>query len=1021
MSTEPVATPAEPVARFRWLFVIFLLSGVGGLIYESLWSRYVKLFVGSASTAQILVLALFMGGMSIGAYLAGRVTPRIRRPVLVYGVIEACIGVYAVAFPYVHGGVTRLCYDTIFPALGGGMSVALVKWGMMALIVLPPCILLGMTFPLMSIGILRRAPGSSGKVLSLLYFTNSLGASLGAMLSGFLLVPTLGLQGALVVGAVLNLVIFAVAATDREEVPPIVDTSAQTTEHAQGDPLLWLLLIVGLGTGLSSFMYEIGWIRLLSMVIGSATHSFEVMLSAFIFGMAMGSLFVRRRMDHFKRPIVVLAFVQVFMGVAALITLPAYELAINMMGTWLDTDARERTEFGWYVFNVLRYVVCLLIMFPATFCAGMTLPLVTHTLLRRGHAEGVVGRIYALNTLGSIIGAVSAGILLMPLIGLQRVLVAGAAIDLMIGIGLLYAKRRESEEKEGITKLIRSGSLASVVTLVFGLFVFNVDPMKLGATVFRNGRTRLPDDYEVRYYKDGRTATVTVIEDTSDPGRTCIYTNGKPDATVILGRYPEGWDRTKGPRLAGDEPNQFLVGLLPLMAKPHAEHGALIGFGSGVTAHVALGSPRLERFDTVEIEGGMIEGSRHFYPENARAYDDPRNHIWVDDAKSYFAAAKAKYDFIISEPTNPWVSGVSSLFTVEFYREAKRYLKEDGVLCQWIQGYELGDHLMISVLAAVDQEFEDYVIFRVGALDWMIIAKPHGKVGPLSAEPLEWEGLEHTLEMLGVRDVGHVDALVTANRKILHPFLTRWTANTDADPILDTGAERARYLKLYAEFLHELRWTPAPLMEVLGGIDRRPYPAGGLGDLRDPAVLREAEQARVLMARFEAGHPIDEPERTTSTMMSLWIDRGSELDDGFVEWPAWFSATYEVYREVAPHLPVHETPWWKAVRARAARADDPAPSDIVASLDLLEALSARDGERLRPLAEAAIEAEEHPLPTAFLTIAMVVAMELDEAPAAKRAAFARDHMMSHGNGETSPDLAYQVLRAYMLGPVERPD
>ena len=218
--------------------------------------------------------------------------------------------------------------------------------------------------------------------------------------------------------------------------PPTIDTS--------GDPdpdLLverWPLHALALGTGLSSFMYEIGWIRLLSLIIGSATHSFEVMLSAFVFGLAVGGLWVRRRMDAFREPEMILGLVQILMGIAAIATLPLYRLGIQVLGVLMSPETH--TVGMWYAFNGLRYVICLLIMLPATFCAGMTLPLITHVLLRRGQAEGVIGRVYGLNTLGSIAGAIAAGLVLLPLIGLKNTLVLGAAVDIALGVALL---RRE--------------------------------------------------------------------------------------------------------------------------------------------------------------------------------------------------------------------------------------------------------------------------------------------------------------------------------------------------------------------------------------------------------------------------------------------------------------------------------------------------------------------------------------------------------------------------------------------------
>ena len=199
----------------RWLYTIFFFSGVCGLVYESIWSRYIRLFVGSAATAQVLVLALFMGGMSVGAWLAGRWVAKLRRPVVVYGPMEGAVGAYALAFPTLYAQCMRLAYDVVFPAVGGGTSVTLVKWGMAAALILPPCVALGMTFPLMSVGVRRRRPGDSGHVLGVVYFSNSLGASLGAMLSGFVLVPWVGLPGALTAAGVLNLAIMGLALLER--------------------------------------------------------------------------------------------------------------------------------------------------------------------------------------------------------------------------------------------------------------------------------------------------------------------------------------------------------------------------------------------------------------------------------------------------------------------------------------------------------------------------------------------------------------------------------------------------------------------------------------------------------------------------------------------------------------------------------------------------------------------------------------------------------------------------------------
>ncbi|MBA3548207.1 MAG: spermidine synthase [Nannocystis sp.] len=1001
------------MARHAALFLLFFLSGISGLIYESIWSRYIRQFVGSAATAQVLVLSLFMGGMALGALLVARRLGKVRRPVRAYALIEGGIGVYALAFPWLCSGVMRLCYDTLFPALGGGMLVAALKWTMAGLLILPPCVLLGMTFPLMSAGILRRDRERSGEILSFLYFTNSIGAALGALLSGFVLVGRFGLPGTLACAAALNLAIAAVALLQRDEHPPLAgdihDPHDPTRERRRAG-LVRLLLLVSFGTGLSSFMYEIGWIRLLSMIIGSATHSFEVMLSAFVFGLAAGGLWVRRKMDRWRRPELVLGFVQILMGVAAVATLPLYALAVKAMGSLMVGDVR--TEHTWLAFNALRYLLCLVIMFPATFCAGMTLPLITHLLLKRGQGEGIIGRVYGFNTLGAIVGATLAGLLLMPLIGLQRVIVAGAVVDIVLGLALLRLELGSSDPAPGMARTLRFACMSSALVVVFGLFIVKLDPMVLSATVYRNGRTRLGDGYELISYVDGRTASVTVIRLTDEREYRVIYTNGKPDASLVLNRYPAGRDPVLGPDIAGDEPNQVLVGLIPLAIRPEATDAALIGFGSGVTCHVLLGSPALERLDTIEIEPEMHAGSRHFLPVNERAYNDPRNHFWFDDAKAFFAGAARQYDIIVSEPTNPWVSGVSSLFTVEFYREVKRYLKPRGVLAQWLQGYELSNELLLTVLAALDQEFSDYQILRVGDSDWVILAVAEGELGALSPVPLQWPALRPELELIGVHDIGQLDSLLVANRAMLHPFLADKPANSDAHPILDTGAEKARFMQDAAGVLHSLRWIPAPLLEVLGGLERRPYPPGGIGDLREPHVFRETEQATALMRLYE-DPAVELGDTLTVSVMNQWIDEQQKVDAGEADWDTWIIRTYAIFTQTAPHLPLARTRWWAEVRSTVARTDT--PDELRSVIDTLDALLRRDGPRLQRGLDD-LEARGSTLLSAGMrSILGMIALELQHADLAQRRRFAAEHMAKVGGAEVddTEHLAYRILQAFV--------
>jgi predicted membrane-bound spermidine synthase len=284
------------IAKCQALFGIFVLSGFTSLIYESIWSQYLKLFLGHAAYAQTLVLAIFMGGMALGSWIIARNSTRIRRLLLAYMLVEAVIGVLGLVFHPLFTSLTGWTFDSVIPALSSGAAINAFKWTLATALILPQSTLLGMTFPLISNGIIRRWPEQPGEALSMLYFTNSLGAAIGVLVAGF--------------------------------------------------------------------------VR-------------NVMLA---------------------------------MGALALLTLPAYNASFDFMAWTLRTLAR--TQSGYTAFNLASHALALLIMLPVTFCAGMTLPLLTHALLRRG-GERAIGTVYAANTLGAIFGVLLAVHLVMPTLGVK--------------------------------------------------------------------------------------------------------------------------------------------------------------------------------------------------------------------------------------------------------------------------------------------------------------------------------------------------------------------------------------------------------------------------------------------------------------------------------------------------------------------------------------------------------------------------------------------------------------------------
>src|SRR5687768_4297476 len=496
-------------------FLVFTASGFAGLIYESIWSHYLKLFLGHAAYAQTLVLTIFMGGMAMGAWLASRFSPRWRNLLLAYALIEVVIGLAALVFHPTFLVATGLAFDHLFPALGSPPAVHALKWTIAAALILPQSVLLGMTFPLMTGGVLRLAPQRAGYAIAMLYFSNSIGAAVGVLASAFYFIPAVGLPGTLAAAGVVNLgvaaaVLLLPGRSASAAAPPL------PADGAARVPQLRLLLAVAALTGMSSFMYEIGWIRMLALVLGSSTHAFELMLSAFIAGIAFGGLWVRRRIDSAADTVRLLAWVQVAMGVAALATLPVYGATFRAMEIALGMLARS--ESGYWAFNLVSHGLCLAIMFPAAFCAGMTLPLITASLLRRGVGERAIGQVYAVNTAGAIVGVLAAVHLGFGVLGLKGLITAGAAIDLVLGLVLL----RAAGARMPVAATVSALAVGGVV-----LFV-QLDAHRMSSGVYRDGRL-LPKEHAVLQQIHGKTATISV---TGEPAAPSIRTNGKVDGSV---------------------------------------------------------------------------------------------------------------------------------------------------------------------------------------------------------------------------------------------------------------------------------------------------------------------------------------------------------------------------------------------------------------------------------------------------------------------------------------------------------
>jgi predicted membrane-bound spermidine synthase len=734
-------------------------------------------------------------------------------------------------------------------------------------------------------------------------------------------------------------------------------------------------------TGTASFMYELGWIRMLSLVLGSSTHSFELMLSAFIFGLAFGGLYVRKRIDRIAQPETYLGGIMLAMGALAALTLPACNLMFDFMAWSLGIFTR--TPGGYVAFNAVSQSIAMLIMVPATFCAGMTLPVLTHALMRRGAGEKAIGTVYSVNTLGAIVGVLLAVHVLMPLIGLKGLILTGAAIHIALGLSRLTPRGW----RQPATAIAMAAGIA-----VFGLTAVagKLDPMRVASGVYRLGAATLPAGYRVTYLRDGKTATVSLAERLR---RVTISTNGKPDASVQMGAG----------ELAPDEATMVLAAAIPLSLHPDAARVANIGFGSGLTSHLLLTSLQLERLDSIEIEPLMVEAARQGF--GARIHDvfeDARSHIVYEDAKTFFAASHEQYDLIVSEPSNPWVSGVATLFSDEFYERLVPYLRPDGYFAQWIQIYETDIGIVASVTKALSRHFGAYQIYNLNDQDILIVATRAAAFPPPTEQVFRWPQMRAELDRIGVQSLSDLEWRQIGDGRTLNPLFDALEvpANSDFFPFVDLNAPRLRFMEQNAIELPGLTSLTVPFLDLLGADS----PAGPTLEPSHRSTLARDSRVRRALAIRRALSSGRLDGLGANTADSLLLIRTGGCADPQVQ-DTWKRAAQTVSAMTAAYLSPSELAGiWGSIRSTPCYRDAGGEHRVWA--DLLAAVSARNTAEIVTLG-ARLLGSPSALPRddlTYLTTVMTTAyVRMGQMPQARSLLAAQWNRLDHA-GEFSLSL-----------------
>jgi spermidine synthase len=691
-STAPLPSNGRVSLSDQWrgsywlLGTVFFFSGLCGLIYEVLWSRWLTLIFGNTTYAISTVVGVFMFGLALGSYGCGRILTRIKNPLRAYALVEMGIGVYAALFIPLLSGVQGI-HSILFPfiyehTLILNITRILLSFGLLLI----PTSLMGATLPLLGQSI-THSPALVGRDIGILYALNTFGAAAGSFSSAFLLIPALGILPTVLFGAVLNMLIgLAVWALFKGEegegmksptrmlnLPP----NSNTTERLR--PYIFFLFIF-MGSGCLALIYEVAWSRALILVFGTSIYAFATILTTYLIGIALGSLLMGRWTDRVKNPVLPFALFQMAIGIFVFAT----TIVIGKLPDFF-LNIFSRSDLSWETITLIEFGVCFLVIIGPTFASGACFPLVTRLFVNyRGFKVGqTVADAYTFNTLGGIFGSLASGFLFIPLLGVERSLLLGGGTNLLI-VSLLSIFL---PGLKGPTKFVwRVAPVLGGIAGIIFLPSWNPKVLNSGVYVYANIMANNMEstdvnsfmaDYKLLFHKEGASATVTVFEEANT---RFLRVNGKTDGGNSSDNY-----------------TQIFLGLLPVMYCKNPEKALVIGLGTGITLGSVLDYP-VTQVDCVEISPEVVEASHFFDEDNGHVLSSPRVRLHLLDGRTWLMAIPQTYDLITAEPSHPWQTGNANLFTVDFFRLAVKRLNEEGVFCQWLPMYHMDkEHFRLLV------------------------------------------------------------------------------------------------------------------------------------------------------------------------------------------------------------------------------------------------------------------------------------------------------------------------------------
>lgn len=703
------------------LLPLFFLSGATALAYQTLWVRELQIeLFGTSTFAVSTVLAAFMGGLAIGGFAMAGVADRITRPLAVYGGLEIGIGLYAMGFPVLVDLIQPVYLEAWRTWQPGPVAFGLIQFALVSVCLVLPTAAMGATLPLLARFATERLGAAGGRV-GTLYAVNTLGAVVGTALCGFVLLPAWGRGATTVLAASANVALglsaLALSGWIGGHEARVIDDRPPESVDGWRAPVT---VAIGLA-GVAALTYEVAWTRLLGLMLGASTYAFSAMLLSFLVGIALGGALGGPLADRVAARRGVGGVVVVFALVEVAIACVSYAMMYlypQLPFAYVSLFDALRAEALPGRVSQVSLIVAGLVMTPPAILMGVHFPLAVRAVVRGEQLGKPVGVIYGVNTLGGVFGAFVAGFVLLPTLNLNGTVYIAGLVELFAAGVLLVAAVRNPATRAVAMPILAGGGVAAgllgalaqrppwdplLMTAGMPMYVAHFDDHS------REGIERFATNHqELVYYAEGLSTVITVARNTTNDN-LWLANNGKVEASS-----------------QGDLSTQLLCTLLPAQYVDSPDEVLVIGLASGITAGATTLLDGAQTIEIVELEPRMEEAARLFGPFNHHVLDDARVRLVFNDGRNHvLLAERGRYDLVVSEPSNPWLTGVANLFTKDFLEVGRTRLTSGGVWAQWLQMYHMSPDDLRTLLATVASVFPHVNVYAIEYDDLVLVASEH--------------------------------------------------------------------------------------------------------------------------------------------------------------------------------------------------------------------------------------------------------------------------------------------------------